>query len=290
MTNNEKAITIGKANFKDFAEYINWCLTGEAEEFFSVKNLWTGCLYNLQGKIQGVNVSHLFGDYKQIEKKYIVPLKQCIEYMEMFSSEDTPLRFNLIYEHEDKFDIIAFGTYQFIVPKWAIEKELLKDYSDVALTELRAKGLNGSKETGLVPSDSHLAAMSQVDVQRQIDKAQSMQSEYDAYKNDVENARVGELVKLQAQIDKIKSDLEAKKQSLLAELQKKQDELNAKKKQLETELFMLESEIYSIRCFMGEVVDFVKLKMLLSRCSKRYAFLMKSLANSYRYMTSISVT
>ena len=275
MSNNDKkkevAVIIGKAEFINFKEYADWCLTEEADEFFSVKNMWSDCMCNLQGKVPGIEFGRVHDMVKPNEWKkknfnqiarvdtYLEPLKKCIEYIEMFSSEDAPLKFDLVYEHEDKFDIIAYGNYQFIVPKWAITKEHLVDYTGVALSELRAKALTGDK-TGLVPVDSQLANLSQVDVQQKITDASSEQVELDTYKDDIKNARVKGLEELQKEIEAKQAELEARKQVLLDELCKKENELQAKMEQLKGELFMLESEIYSIRCFLGEVVDFIKLR------------------------------
>lgn len=262
---------LGKATFIDFNSYAEWCLTEEAEEFFQTENMWADYLHKLQGKVPGVEIGKLFDVCKtdewykknsnkiRREESYLEPLKKCLEYMEMFSSEDTPLKFDLIYEHEDKIDIIAYGKYQFIVPKWAINKEHLVDYTDVALSELRAKALTGDK-AGIVPVGSELATMSQLAVREQISEAEALQLAYNAEKDDIENARVEGLEELQRELETLQAKLEAKKQALLEVFYKKQAELEEKMKQLKSELYILESEIYSIRCFLGEVVDFIQLR------------------------------
>lgn len=263
--NDEKAIVIGKAKFVDFPAFAEWCLTEEADKFFSVENLWAGRLYHLQGELQGVNVSKVFDRskndnwFKDNRKKcYVEPLKKCVDYMELFP--DASLSFKLLYEHEDKFDIIAFGTRQFIVPKWAIEKELLKDYSDIALAEIRTMKMLDGMGTGIIPVGSALSTVSQASIKAQIDEVNAKHSDLKTEMDDVKNAKKGELAKMQAEIDKMMAKLEAKKQDMLAELLEKEEFLNAEMKKMKQELYMLESEIYSIRCFLGEVVDFVKLR------------------------------
>lgn len=267
-----KPIVIGKASFVDLPKYIEWLTTDEADQFFSIENLWTHCLYHLQGKIQGVNVSTLFDKSKYDEwyrknigkneriQKYIEPLQRCADYINEFSTPDMPLSFKLTYEHEDKFDIIFFGNNQFIVPKWAIKKEMLKDYSDRALSEIRSmKSLDGMGQ-GIIPIGSALSVTTQAQVESKINTANGEIATLNSIMDDVKNAKTAELEILQKEIDKKVQELEARKKELLAELEAKQNELNAKKEELEKELFMLESEIYSIRCFLGEVVDFVKLR------------------------------
>lgn len=270
--NNElKPIVIGKAYFIDLPKYIEWLTTEDAEEFFSIENLWTGCLYHLQGKIQGVDVGKLHDkcnskNWKQrytsnpIISAYIEPLKKCVEYIEEFSTPDMPLSFKLTYEHEDKFDIIFFGNKQFIVPKWAIRKEMLKDYSDRALSEIRSlKSLDGMGQ-GIIPIGSALSTTSQAQVKNEINNANDRMADLKSQMKEIEDGKTDELAKLKKEIEDKMAVYEKKKQDLLAELEAKENELNAKKEELERELFMLESEIYSIRCFLGEVVDFVKLR------------------------------
>ncbi len=270
--NNElKPIVIGKAYFVDLPKYIDWLTTEEAEEFFSIENLWTGCLYHLQGEIQGVNVGKLHDkcnskNWKQryvsnpIISAYIEPLKKCVEYIEEFSTPDMPLTFKLTYEHEDKFDIIFFGNNQFIVPKWAIRKEMLKDYSDRALSEIRSlKSLDGMGQ-GIIPIGSALSTTSQAQVKDEINNANDRMANLKSQMKEIEDGKTDELAKLKKEIEDKMAVYKKKKQDLLAELEAKENELNAKKEELERELYMLESEIYSIRCFLGEVVDFVKLR------------------------------
>lgn len=266
-----KPIVIGKAYFVDLPKYIDWLTTEEAEEFFSIENLWTGCLYHLQGEIQGVNVGKLHDkcnskNWKQryvsnpIISAYIEPLKKCVEYIEEFSTPDMPLSFKLTYEHEDKFDIIFFGNNQFIVPKWAIRKEMLKDYSDRALSEIRSlKSLDGMGQ-GIIPIGSALSVTTQAQVKDEINNANDRMADLKSQMKEIEDGKTDELAKLKKEIEDKMAVYEKKKQDLLAELEAKENELNAKKEELERELFMLESEIYSIRCFLGEVVDFVKLR------------------------------
>lgn len=266
-----KPIVLGKASFIDLPKYIEWLTTEEAEEFFSIENLWTGCLYHLQGEIQGVDVNKLYDkcSSKNWERRYvsnpiisayIEPLKKCVEYIEEFSTPDMPLSFKLTYEHEDKFDIIFFGNNQFIVPKWAIEKEMLKDYSDRALSEIRSmKALDGMG-TGIISVGSALSVTTQAQVKNEINSTNNKMADLNSQMNDVKDAKTDELAKLKQEIEEKMAVFEKKKQDLLAELEAKKSIYEAKKEELERELFMLESEIYSIRCFLGEVVDFVKLR------------------------------
>lgn len=268
---NSKAVVLGKAWFVDLPQYIEWLTSDDADKFFSIENLWTDCLYHLQGEIPGIEVGNLLdkcccrkwrNTYKENPRirSYIEPLQNCIKYINEFSSPDMPLSFKLTYEHEDKFDIIFFGNNQFIVPKWAIKKEMLKDYSDCALSEIRSMKTLDGLGAGIVPIGSALSTTSQARVQDEINTTNDKMANLNSRIDDIKNARTDELAKLQKEIEEKQAALEKKKQDLLAELEEKQNELNVKMDELNKELFMLDSEIYSIRCFLGEVVDFVKLR------------------------------
>ena len=69
-----------------------------------------------------------------------------------------------------------------------------------------------------------------------------------------------ELQVLKAEIEEKQKALDKRKQELMAEIGKKKEELEEKMRGLKIELFTLESEIYCIRCFLGEVVNFVKVR------------------------------
>ena len=103
--NVQRAVVIGKASFIDFDNFIKWCLTDEANTFFSIPNLWTGCLYNLQSTVPGINFSNLYDAVKphnsydgsgvtcgNRKREYIEPLKNFIHYISAFSSPQTSLK------------------------------------------------------------------------------------------------------------------------------------------------------------------------------------------------------
>lgn len=270
--NEEKAIIIGKAYFEDFAGFVQWCSTDEANSFFEIKNLWTDCLYKLQGEIPGVNVSNLFDKTKAFDawghlsletrqRNYIAPLAKAIDYINEFSTEDVPLSFDLLYEHE-KFDIVAFGSEQFLIPAGKLIKVLHKDYSNIAVSVLHdaLESVSDDSKGSIIPTGSSLQNASVSSQRASIEFKKQELERIASDMDDVKNARVEGLAELQAEIDRKMAELQAQKDKLMEVLLTKQAEMEAVKKKLEQELFVLESEIYSIRCFMGEVVDFVKLK------------------------------
>lgn len=258
----ETSSTIGKVEFINFDEYLAWLSTKEAEEYFSIPNLWSKCLHELQGKIPGVSVSDLFDACKPytLTHSYKESLVKMKYYIDRFSNQENELHFNLVYEHE-KFDIIKFGGNQFLIPSGRLLKDYYKDYSDIPMDQIKQStvALNSSS-VSMVPSGNELAFRS-ISEQKSLLESELIKIkdiESDMY--DVKNAKVEGLSELQAEIDRIKQELEAKKEALMKELRVKMDEMEAKKQQLENQLFVLESEIYSIRCYLGEVVDFIKIR------------------------------
>ena len=269
-TNEEKAVVLGKARFKDFEGFLSWLETEEADEFFSIPNLWTKYLYELQGKIQGVNTSQLFDMTKKSrfggsvfdekEKHYIEPLKKCVDYIQFFSSDETQLSFDLLYEHE-VFDIIAFGNKQFLVPAGNLIKTLWADYS--ALSPSQILSLHNpekkTEETGLITMTA-LSNVSENEMKSEMKRGEEEKAKILAAIDDIENARTGELAALRKEIEEKTRELEEKKASMMESLNKKKAEMETMLNEMNKKLFLLETEIYSIRCFLGETIDFVKLK------------------------------
>lgn len=269
--NEEKAVVLGKASFIDFEEFALWCGTEEADDFFSVKNLWTDNLYELQGKIPGVDVSNLFDKSKKQdcygyitdnrERHYIEPLKKYVDYINAFGSPSQPLYFSLLFEHPS-FDIISFADNQFLIPKGFLDKTLYKDYTTLPINTLRAQinaGANYGLQSSLIPADG-LSAVSLNSQHSRIEQTKNQLATLNTEIDDVHHAKKGELADLQAEIDRQMAVLQAKKEAMLAVLEAKKAEMELVKEKLERELFMLESEIYSIRCFLGEVVDFIQIR------------------------------
>ena len=268
-----KPVIIGKASFIDFEKFADWCLSDEANTFFSTENLWTGNLYNLQGKVQGVNFGKLHDAVKPTKtydgeiicsgrkRYYIEPLKDIIQYISTFSSPNVSLSFALLYEHP-QFDIIAFSDSQFLIPAGNLNKTLYNDYSNISIGALHTSlnSFDKSFESGLVPVGSSLSSISLNSQKSCIEGKKAELESLEKDLDDVKNARVGELAELQAEIDRRMAILQAKKEKMLAVLNAKKAEMELQKKKLEQELFMLESEIYSIRCFLGEVIDFIQLR------------------------------
>lgn len=179
-----------------------------------------------------------------------------VEYQKEFGQ-----RFTLLAE-ADNFIVIKFGKYSFLIfNKDDVKIEYLKDYSGVTINQLRgsvAANKNINSVTSLVPSslsdqtiDSTASAIN--DKKAQIEK---LKSDMD----DIKNCKSKELAVMKEEIDRKVAELEDKKQKMMQVLEAKKAEMKEMMQQLENQLFVLETEIYAIRCFLGEVVEFTKLR------------------------------
>lgn len=75
-------------------------------------------------------------------------------------------------------------------------------------------------------------------------------------------------------------------------MNEKQEELKQQMEVLNRQMFLLNTEIYSIRCFMGETVDFIPLTTgAYSKVTdplvvyQKYVIWMKNLESGFQYMT-----
>lgn len=259
---DNKAIVIGKAKI-DFDKIVDWIGSENFNKFYAVENLWTPYLYSLQGKIQGVSVSNVMDRSKDLGERWrnesFLNLRTYIDTV----LQDVEYPFDLIYVH-DVFVIISFGETMFIFPKDMVELCEYKDYSELSNGQVRAlRGAQAAQNgvnLSVTDKDSNLSLISEK-IQKErilskIDEINKLESDM----KDVKDAKTDELAELQRQIDEQIAALEAKKDKMLAALQAKKAEMDAQKAKLEAQLFILESEIYSIRCYLGEVVDFVKIR------------------------------
>ena len=97
-------------------------------------------------------------------------------------------------------------------------------------------------------------------MQQTMCKFKEFEDKFDTYKSDIKNGKVKELEALQKELDDKMTALNKKKEEMLAELESRKEQMELMKQQMEQKLFMLETEIYAIRCYLGEVVDFIKLR------------------------------
>lgn len=190
-------------------------------------------------------------------ERFIEDFKKCFDYISEFNQ-----KFNILYKGQnitkEQYYLLSFGQYMFLIfDSPYISTEFLKDYSNQTIAQIRGQ-ISDSNMTSLVPSDA--CNMSLSNVSENITDKQSALDKLKQEMSDVKSAKTKELAVLQAEIDAKVAQLEEQKRNLMSVLEKKQAELQSQMKQLENQLFVLESEIYAIRCFLGEVINFTKIK------------------------------
>lgn len=254
---SDKLIMIGKAKFKDFDVFYAWAHE-KADQW--TKEQWTGHMCEKQEEVPG-----LHGYIEKLAKLD----KHHSWYFASKYNELPAIHEGLVeagaacplYYTDEVFSVIRVGgsdNYILVVPTFCLVIEYLKDYSNVPVSQLRMIKSGGIQESA--PMDNALATISLNDIKsmksEHLGKIQDLRKQID----DIKNARTGELKDLQAELDRMAQELSQKKEGLLAKARAKMEELEIMKKELEHKIFLLDSEIYSIRCFLGETVDFMALR------------------------------
>lgn len=280
MATNEIRVpnNIGKAVFHNIDGFYTWYLENGLEW---AKEYWSKHFYQLQSVEKYVAQAFNtlfgltgFGGFMSREAHAQAIERLCEEkfsYLRKFhtyiSSND--LKWDVKYISEDpSYILISYGTDErnrFIIPDYTswISYTPFADYSALPLSALRQLT---STESGsisgagsLIPGNA-LANASTVSLNKDIDQRKAELESVSQEMQDVEDAKTGELAELKRKMEELEAELNRKKEALLAELQVKQAALAEQKEKLERELFMLESEIYSIRCLLGETVDFLRVR------------------------------
>lgn len=254
-----------QARFKDLESYIRWYGALTAEEMRGHEKQ-TDCS-GPNGKEIRAAATQMF-DYTrwsshdtsdQTKERYLEELRKLTDYAHRF---EQPLE---VAFRNEQYALLHCGNPTRTVPVWDPDTSLTitqpVDRSDLTMQDLHSlvSGEDGQGGfTSLLPADGANITMRQVQEQSQAAEAmaEQLRSEMEA----VQNAATGELAELQAKIRSLQEEMESKKEVLLAELRVKQAELDEQKKQLERQIFILSSQIYAIECYLGETVNFHKLK------------------------------
>ena len=157
--------------------------------------------------------------------------------------ESENIQLQLFYM-DDVAASVGYKNHRFIIPSEYIENyQLLKDYSGITSGELKLIS-NPSVSEGLFPADINDTSMSQLndEIKSQKDAIEATEKEY------------------QLKIDAIREEALKKERELRALLAQETAKLQQVKEELEQKLMVLDTQIYGIRCYLGEVVDFHKIR------------------------------
>ena len=265
MNKNEKTTDIiGKARLPDFEAYFKWYKENSKTVFsFEVpENIWKNHIYALQGKLS-FNVSAAFdrsGPPSRFcsEEDFMKELKEIVDFYNRYG-----LHLNLYYQvKEIEMSFVGPNPNKiYLIPDQFLFIDLFKDYS--SLTPSQILSLD-SKEN---QSDGHgvvlmngLKDVSQDNLENYQKQALDAKSKLESQIQDIEEAKSGKLAEMREEIERKQAELELEKRRMMASLEEQKEVLERTLKDLERSVFLLDGQIYSIRCFLGETVDFVKIR------------------------------
>lgn len=156
------------------------------------------------------------------------------------------LQWDVLY-YGETVAVIRSGKFTAALPTYTIKTELYENLESYTLGELRGR-IGVCQEHAIVKQDGiSMAAMKknisskQAEIENVKDKLQKLQEEKEL------------------ELQRLKKELEARFAEKTQIIEQKKAELENKIKILKGQMFLLDTELYSLRCFMGETVDFVKL-------------------------------
>ena len=143
--------------------------------------------------------------------------------------------------------VIKSGKLTVVVPENVIVAERFKDLDDIPIGELKQVAGSADRKEIVIQDDLSVNVMK--------NKMAEKENEIQARENEI--AALEE--EKRQELEKLRQELEAKYKEKYDMLEQKRTEMQRQMKALENQMFLLDTEIYSIRCFMGETIDFVPL-------------------------------
>lgn len=159
------------------------------------------------------------------------------------------LHWDLLFSNE-VIVIIRYGSLSFGLPPELVDCHPYCDLDHESIGSLRNRIRTAeSGMNAIVPA----AGISKADVKNKISLVEDQINE--------KKQEISELeAKQRKEIEKIKQEIMAKYQKQFDLINEKKAEMEQMMDRLEKQLFVLDTELYSIRCFMGETVQFVQLR------------------------------
>ena len=254
----------------DAQKYINWYkenafdwLSGKWTNVFypfqrnsNIKDAWESfsCGISYNPTDMDVRINAYRKQFNSKNKYYVSWIEARFQYHEEFKQ-----KVKVMMEHENFYLVKLGGTYA-IFPTCAdgIIFHRRKDYNELTMQQMSQITSNSFISENL---PSVALSNSVISINAQQEKLDNTVQTLKEQEEDIKNGKCEELKKLQAQMERIQNELENKKKKLLEELATKQAKLEEQKRILNNQIFVLETQIYAIRCYTGEVVDFIQLRV-----------------------------
>ncbi len=270
---------IGKAKITNFDAFVQWRINIPVE---FMNDLWRNHIHAKQDTELRYGYDNMFryhelgGNWKRMtpeEQKELLH-REAMDYCNKVKPyheyiESTNQYWDVLFVSEDpNLILISYGTQKdakFLVADWQgfLSYTPFKDYSDTPISELRQLMLGSATNVGgngsLIPQNA-VTNISVSDVQTGIAAKQAKLEELKRTMEQVQAGKTAEMAPLKAEIEALEMKLQAIMKKEMDRLNAIMAEYEAQKEQMERQIFILENEIYSIRCFLGETVHFVKIR------------------------------
>ena len=242
---------IGKAilNWEKYTEYVQ-------RETINVKehpedSWYLDIRYKVPHEVESIVWSCMrkIGEFKN--GPIAIPKEEIVEEIKKHQQYLTSMNlyWDLMFYNSDAAEIRS-GELVVVVPSYVIEKVMeFENVDDIPVNELRNR-------IGAADSGSH-------EVTQKYDLSRNQMKNKISATQEKINKKEAELEQLEKEkkeeLERFRLELEKKYQSKMDLMNEKQEELKQQMEVLNRQMFLLNTEIYSIRCFMGETVDFIPL-------------------------------
>ena len=185
-------------------------------------------------------------------------LKNLSEFIDYCKTYEQPA--NVYSNYEGIGMVVGLGSRRFFLyqpDSLVAEYVPVKDYSEMSVGEMRALATHGASST-LPASVPESLSVSQVR-----EGLSDREAELNTLKANIEDTKNGtsdELRALKEEVERAMAALEQKKEKLMAELSAKREALEEQVEMMNNQIYLLESQIYAIRCYMGETINFTRIR------------------------------
>lgn len=232
---------INKKVLKQWAE-------NEKENIINAEDKKAACWYDSLWGPYFYDRQNVFKDAKPLieicRSSFSDSLDDCSqEFMALIDNlENEGQRLTAFYA-DDTAVIVGYQDHKYILPAFLVEVDSLKDYSTLTAGDISALG-DKEMSDAMLPADMSSSSM------------KSLEDELNDKKRQIESAEE----ECKIAIEKIREEARRKEQELRELLEKETENLRTMKKELENKIYILDTQIYGIRCYLGEVVDFTRIR------------------------------
>lgn len=212
---------------------------------------WEGYFYHMQ-KIFGRAVHNFYFGSAGLVHEPNERMYKKIQALNAYLVENG-LSWDLLYR-DDIACMIRCGKITVVLPSEIVKCREYENLDNYTIEEL--KGLTGISGSGMEATLPALpGALSSISRKSMINSIHEKQQKIEEKKTEMEQKKAA----MKEEIERARREIEEKYKVQMDQIQEMQDALAAQMAQLEAQLFLLDTQLYSIRCFMGETVQFTKL-------------------------------